>query len=201
MADKQEKKAEAPAAAPAEKAEKKEGGKGKGAIFTKTPFLLGMVMVIEAAIIFTGVKLFGGSPKQVEGAELALPAKGEGDGHGGEGGAALDKKAPVEIPVLSMRAPNKLSGKTFIYDVSIFALTRAEHEEHVRNTLKAREASIKDRIRTIIAQSDPDKLGGGSEPGLETLRRQVKHQLDEIIGEKIIDEVLIDKCTPFRADF
>jgi len=36
-----------------------------------------------------------------------------------------------------------------------------------------------------------DKLGGGSEPGLETLRRQVKYQLDEIMGEEMIDEVLI----------
>ena len=41
------------------------------------------------------------------------------------------------------------------------------------------DALIQDRVRTIIAESDPDKLGGGSEPGLETLRRQVKYQLDE----------------------
>ena len=60
---------------------------------------------------------------------------------------------------------------------------------------------IKDRVRTIIAQNDPEKLGGGSEPGLETLRRQVKHQLDGIIGEGLIDEVLIPKCIPIRSDF
>jgi flagellar basal body-associated protein FliL len=60
---------------------------------------------------------------------------------------------------------------------------------------------IKDRVRTIIAQSDPDKLIGGAEPGLETLRRQVKYQLDEIIGEGLIDEVLVPKCIPFRTDF
>jgi len=60
---------------------------------------------------------------------------------------------------------------------------------------------IKDRIRTIIAQSDPEKLGGGSEPGLETLRRQVKYQLDEIVGEKIVDEVLVPRCIPFRTDY
>ena len=59
---------------------------------------------------------------------------------------------------------------------------------------------IKDRVRTIIAQSDPEKLGGGSEPGLETLRRQVKYQLDEIIGDGMVDDVVVPKCIPFRAD-
>jgi flagellar basal body-associated protein FliL len=85
--------------------------------------------------------------------------------------------------------------------VSIFARTRGEYCQRVTDTIKANEALIKDRIRTIIAQSDPEKLGGGSEPGLETLRRQVKHQLDEIIGEGMIDEVLVPKCIPFRTDY
>ena len=60
---------------------------------------------------------------------------------------------------------------------------------------------IRDRIRTIIAESDPEKLGGGSEPGLETLRRQVKYQLDVIVGEGLIDEVIVPKCIPFRTDY
>jgi len=60
---------------------------------------------------------------------------------------------------------------------------------------------IQDRIRTIIAQSDPEKLSGGLEPGLETLRRQVKYQLDEIIGPEMIDEVLVPRCIPFRTDY
>ncbi|MGH7214988.1 MAG: hypothetical protein ACREIT_09525, partial [Tepidisphaeraceae bacterium] len=67
--------------------------------------------------------------------------------------------------------------------------------------IKERDALIRDRIRTIIAQADPEKLGGGSEPGLETLRRQVKYQLDEIVGEGMVDEVLVPRCIPFRADY
>ena len=63
------------------------------------------------------------------------------------------------------------------------------------------QALITDRVRTIMAQSDPEKLGGGSEPGLETLRRQVKHQLDDVIGDGLVEEVLIPRCIPFRTDF
>src|ERR671912_184085 len=107
----------------------------------------------------------------------------------------------VELQVLEFRAQNKLAGRTFLYDVSVYVVTKSEYADKVKETLKAREALIKDRVRTIIAQNDPEKLGGGSEPGLETLRRQVKHQLDEILGEGMIEEVLVPRCIPFRTDF
>ena len=70
----------------------------------------------------------------------------------------------------------------------------------VKQTIEDRGALIRDRIRTIIAQSDPEKLVGGAEPGLETFRRQVKYQLDEIIGDGMIEEVLVPKCI-FRAEY
>lgn len=215
MADKAEKKAEAAPAATAGGAaaapaagEKKEAAGGKaGGLLTKLPVLMGGVMIIEAAVLFAGFKFLGaGAPRAAEGAEL-IEAEGEGHGEegghgeGGEGGAAIDPKKSVEVSVLEFKAPNKLSGRAFLYDVSIYARTSGEHAQRVTDTIKANEALIKDRIRTIIAQSDPEKLGGGTEPGLETLRRQVKHQLDEIIGEEMIDEVLVPKCIPFRTDF
>ena len=93
------------------------------------------------------------------------------------------------------------SGRTFLYDVNIFVMTKSDFEKRVTDTIKAKKALIEDRVRTIIAQNDPEKLGGGSEPGLETLRRQVKHQLDEIVGDGLIEEVLIPRCIPFRTDF
>ncbi len=112
-----------------------------------------------------------------------------------------DKKKIVELEVLSFRAPNKLSGRTYLYDVSIYAVTRGDREKRVKETIDSRKALITDRIRTIIAQTDPEKLGGGSEPGLETLRRQVKYQLDQIVGEGLVDEVLVPRCIPFRTDY
>lgn len=132
-------------------------------------------------------------------------AKAGGDHEKPVDGAAptrkFDKKRPYEISVVEFRAPNKMSGRTFLYDIVIFAVVKGEHMDKVQRTLKDREALIKDRIRTIIAQSDPEKLGGGSEPGLETLRRQVKYQLDEIVGDNLIEEVLVPRCIPFRTDF
>lgn len=171
---------------------------GVAGMVRSTPVLLGAVMLVEAGVLFAGFKFLGGGPTPVEGAVLAS------DPNAAPNGGSPDKPNPkkrIELAVLDFKAPNKLTGRTFLYDVSIYLVTRDEHKDKVKQTISEREATIKDRIRTIIAQSDPDKLGGGSEPGLETLRRQVKYQLDEIVGEGMIDEVLIPRCIPYRADF
>jgi len=219
MADKPAEKkpdAAAPAAGGDKKDPKKDGHGGGGGIaglLTKLPVMMGGVMIIEAVVLFAGFKFLGSGAKSAEGANVAHLDTGEeggngdaGHGEGGHGGgegkaAPVDKRKTIEINVLDFKAPNKLSGRTFLYDVSIYLVTKNEFAEQVKQTIKDRDALIKDRIRTIIAQSDPEKLGGGSEPGLETLRRQVKYQLDEIVGEQMISEVLIPRCIPFRTDY
>jgi flagellar basal body-associated protein FliL len=211
MADKAEKKPDAaPAAADKKDAGKrpagagaagKDAGGGGGSMLSKTPVMLGGVMLIEAIVLFAGFKFLGSHPQQASATELVTEPGGE-HGEGGEGkGGASDKKKGIELEVLSFRAPNKLAGRTFLYDVSIYVVARAEHEKEMKETIEAHKALISDRIRTIIAQTDPEKLGGGSEPGLETLRRQVKYQLDQIVGEGLIDEVLVPRCIPFRTEY
>jgi flagellar basal body-associated protein FliL len=230
MADKHDKKADAPAEG--EGAEKKKGG-----LLTKLPVLLGGTMVIEAVLIIGVVKVLGVGSKPAQAvAEVVPPGgdavapKAEGDDKAAEGGdkkeagkgeekptAEGDKgaekgeakgeagpKAPkspfVEIELTNFRAPNMQSGHRIVYDIQIFARVRRANETKMRALIKDRKATVEDRIRTIIATLDPEKLGGGSEPGLETLRRQVKYALDEVAGESLINEVLISRCLPYRAD-
>lgn len=196
MAEKADKKADA--------GDPKEGGKsggGAGGLLAKTPVLLAGVMLMEAVVLFAGFKFVAGGPRHADAADV----KGEhGEGGGADAAAkaaAAEKdKKPVEIPLVDFRATNKSRGRTLWVDVSIFVVTRGENEEKVRKAIKEREALIKDRVSTIIRQSDPEKLSGGSEPGLETLRRQVKYQLDEIVGEGMIDEVLVPRCIPLPAE-
>jgi len=213
MAEKAEKKPDAAAASPAAAAaapkegEKHEAAKGGGGLLAKTPILLGIVMILEAGVLFAGFKFLGGGPKQSPAVELSKDEGGgkeEGKGENGKGEhgkPANDKDRIVELNVVDFKAPNTQNGRRYIYDVSVFVAVRGEYEPKVKEKIKEREALIKDRMRTIIGQMDPEKLGGGSEPGLETLRRQVKSQLEIIIGDGMIDEVLVPRCIPFRADF
>jgi flagellar basal body-associated protein FliL len=214
MSDKpKDKKADAPAESPAET---KKGG--IGAMLTKLPVLLGGAMVIEAAVLFGAFKLLSGSaPAAAEGAALHADAHGEdeegdeadgapgeaagGHGEAGAAGETYKPKRKYTIPIVEFKAPNKVSGRMFLYDVAIEVQVAGSNMAKVKPKLEQRKALISDRVRTIIAQSDPEKLNGQTEPGLETLKRQVKYQLDEICGEGMVEEVLIPRCIPFRADF
>lgn len=201
MAEKAEKKAEErPAAAPAGGAPAEKKG-GIGALLKSTPAMLALVMVLEAGILLAAFKMLGGGAKNAH-ADIPLAGEVQGGGHGDkkpDGGKADNKYA--ELSVLAFKAPNKLTGRTFLYDVSIFAVVKGDNKDKVKQAITDREATIQDKVRTIIAQSDPEKLGGGSEPGLETLRRQVKTQLDEILGEGLIEEIVVPRCIPYRAEF
>ncbi|HEY2589520.1 MAG TPA: hypothetical protein VGI81_27485 [Tepidisphaeraceae bacterium] len=199
MAEKAEKKPESVAAqsAPADAGHGGAKEKAKGGLLTKLPVLLGGVMLIEGAVLFAGFKLFGAKPAPSDAAALATGDGTEGSS-AGKGAAANGKT--VEIPVGDYKALNRTNGRTFLYDISVYVGTKAENQQKVTDAFTASKALIEDRIRTIIAESDPDKLGGGSEPGLETLRRQIKYQLDRIVGDGIINEVLIPRCLPFRTE-
>ena len=205
---KDKKESEDKGATPAHPTEEKKSSSssaGSGGLLKSTPMLLGVVMLVEAAVLFAGFKMFSGSPHSANAADVAGDEEGSGHGEGGHdahgGPVKTDKRKVIELQVLEFKAPNKQSGRLFLYDVSVFVTVKSEFKERVESALKDREATIRDRARTIISQCDPEKLGGGSEPGLETLRRQMKHQLDELIGEGMIEEVLVPRCIPYRQDF
>ncbi|MGA2440851.1 MAG: hypothetical protein ABSH08_07820 [Tepidisphaeraceae bacterium] len=207
MAEKVEKKSEAPPAADKKASAKPEAAPAavpaaasKVGFLTKTPVLLGGVMLVEAVVLLVGFKFITGGPKNANAADLTTQLK-KADGAEGEKSASLDTTGTVELPLLESRFPNKRSGKTFLYDVKIYLSVKKESADKVKSIIGEHDALIQDRVRTIIAESDPDKLGGGAEPGLETLRRQVKYQLDEIVGDGLIDDVLIPQCIPFPADY
>jgi flagellar basal body-associated protein FliL len=203
MAEKAEKKAEAKESSSAPAGGHDEKKAGKGGMLSSLPVVIGGVTLLEAVVLFAGFKFLGSGAHSSQGAELATQPAGEGgDAHGEHGGGAAPvKKGKIaEVPLAKLTATNSRKGRTVLYDVRICVQTKSEHEDAMKGLAKDREATIRDRIRTIIAQSDPEKLGGGSEPGLETLRRQVKYQLDEIVGEGMIEEVLITDCTPIRSD-
>ena len=198
MSDKAAEKKPAEPAKDAHGKDAKEGvGKKGGGLMTKTPVILGAVMLVEAVVLIGGFKFISGGPKTA--AAVELPTEGGKEGEG-KTAAPADPKSLVELPLLDSRFPNKLSGRTFLYDVNIVITTKLVTQDKVKELISAHDALIKDRVRTIIAEIDPEKLGAGSEPGLETLRRQVKYQLDQIIGDGLVEEVLVPRCIAFRTD-
>src|SRR5579864_3515114 len=146
MAEKAEKKPQAAAPAAPAAQPKVADNASKGGLLSKTPVLLGAVMLLEAVLLGGGFWLFGHKPQSAAGAELAVDDKGEG--HDGKGKS--DKKT-VEVPVLDFKALNRTNGHTFLYDVSIYVVTKADNESKIKDKFKDNKALIEDRVRTIIA--------------------------------------------------
>jgi flagellar basal body-associated protein FliL len=188
--------------APAAAAPPAAGKAGGGGLMSKTPVLLGGAMLIEAVVLFAGFKFISGGAKNANAADLTTPVekKDGAEGADADKSASADNSTTAEVPLLEARFPNKRSGRAFLYDIKIVLSVKKESADKVKAIVTEHDALIQDRVRTIIAETDPEKLGGGAEPGLETLRRQVKYQLDEIVGDGLIDDVLIPQCLPFPAD-
>ena len=151
----------------------------------KMVIMAAFVLALEGGTVGL-MKMYFGGAKQVTAANIPDDAS-----------KAAAKE--VEIKLLDAHLPNRLSGgNLYIYDLQVVTTTEESNKKQLTELFNEREASIRDRIRTIVASADPKTL---SEPGLETLRRQIAYQLEEAVGKELIKEVLIPRCTPMRGDY
>ncbi len=188
----------------------KKGGGIKG-MLSKLPVLIGGVMTVEAVVLLVVVNLLSGGPAEADAhgdeAEILYQLDDHGepvlDDHGEPIPLEIKSHGPalVEVPVDSFRAQNQLDGRTYLYDVDISVQVPSKHADEVKAKLEASTGLVRDRMTRIIRSIDPQKLNGTTEPGLETLRRQVRYQLDLIVGEGLIEEVLVPRCIPYRTSY
>jgi len=161
------------------------GKTAKKSPMLKMGVIAAIVLAIEGGTI--GVTMMISGPKKVVAEDVVTKA-------------TKPATKDVEIKLLDAHLPNRLhgGGALYIYDLQVVTTTEDENKKTLKDLFDEREASIRDRIRTIVASADPKTLG---EPGLETLRRQIAYQLEEAVGKGLIKEVLIPRCTPMRGDY
>lgn len=209
MADEKPSKGDAkPGAENAADAQAKPKGKGK---------LIGIVtgvMILEGVGIFAATKMLGADPQKSK----AEPIK-------------VEKKAAEtieEIEIAQIRAPNAKEGRPVLWSlqvaVRVSMMESKEHEADEKKSekpegekegegkddkkpkespamkkIKMNERTLKDRLARIVRSAEPQYL---QEDGLETLKRQIKHELERVLGEEFkIVEVLVPECTPYPTGF
>lgn len=166
-------------------ADKKET-KEKGAKKSKLPLMIVLAMMLGegAAIFFVAKMMFG--PNPLDPVAAAEVAEAEGDAADAEA-APVDQTAEVDIA--DCRPSNKASGRLQTYRLRVSALVRSEDAEKVNGLVESNRARIEDRVNFVIRSAEPHHL---EEPGLETVKRRVKRELDQILGdEQLILEILI----------
>lgn len=111
--------------------------------------------------------------------------------HGATSGAVMEAMADAyaEVKLAECKTFNKETGKLVLFHIRVSVLVKAMDAERTRKTVEARQARIDDRVNTIIRSAEPRHL---NEPGLETLKRRLKFELDRIFGDpRLVHEVLI----------
>lgn len=125
-----------------------------------------VLLLLEGAVLFFVMGKAGG-PSETKGAELHHPELSEGE-------------KLVEILVVKDKFPNGATGRSWIWDVEIQVQVKSKNAGHVQAVLASRSAEIKTGLARIWRTAQHNYF---NEPSLETLTRQVKNLLDDIMSE------------------
>ncbi|MBL0922669.1 MAG: hypothetical protein IBJ10_11160 [Phycisphaerales bacterium] len=124
------------------------------------------LLVVEGVVIFIVVG-GAGKPAETHGAELHEAHLSEAD-------------KLVEILVVKDKFPNSSTGRSWIWDVEIQVQVKSKNLGKVQEVLASRSAEIKTGLARIWRTAQHNYF---NEPSLETLTRQVKGLLDDIMSE------------------
>ena len=170
--------------------------KGRGLSMVVVAILMGA----EGVGVFFATRMFAGSnpswasaaaeesaavPADGHGAKTEHGAKNEHSGKSPAGAAA----APAEIELTDCRPSNKMTGKLITLKIRVSALVASADAERGRILVEMNKARINDRVNFVVRSAEPQDL---NEPGLETIKRRLKHELATALGdEQLLQEVLI----------
>jgi flagellar basal body-associated protein FliL len=150
---------------------------------SKLPFILvAALMIVEGAAIFAAMKFFFGTePAHSDAAEadpLAEPAT-----------HANAEPTTAEVELAECRPINAVTGKLITFKLRVSVLVLRTDVEKAEKLIKSNKDRITDRVNYIFRSAEMHHF---AEPGLETVKRRIKHEVDAILAdEHLIKEILI----------
>ncbi len=151
---------------------------------SKLPFvIIAALMAVEGVGVFFVAKLF-----VLPGPAAAVATEGDAATLGRDE-LAQQAEPTAEVELTDCRPSNRVTGKLITFRLRVSALVSLEDQERATALVEANKARITDRINFVIRSAEPQHL---NEPGLETVKRRFKHELDQIFGdERLVKEILI----------
>lgn len=144
------------------------------------------IIVVAVLMALQGVGVFmlarAISPEPVS--TLAIDAEG-----GADGSKQADDEEFAEIAIAECRPSNVMTGKFVTFHIRVSALVAAADVERAEGIVRSKRARLEDAVNTVIRSSEPKHF---TEPGLESIKRRLKHEFDTVFGDKqMIRDVLI----------
>ncbi|MEE9293420.1 MAG: flagellar basal body-associated FliL family protein [Phycisphaerae bacterium] len=165
--------------------QKQAGGKSRGRL--KPLIIVGALMLAEGVGIFAMMSFFGAAPESTVAAEDEAALQDP-----------LNLEAEVEVELCEVDAYNRKEGRLYVYSLKLSALVAAEDVAKINRFIKARSASINDRVQVVIRSADPKHL---NDPSLESIKRQIIFEINNLLGgEELIRDVLVSKLLQSRTN-
>ena len=153
----------------------------------KTLAIIGGIMLLEGGGLFLITKMIYQKPEELSAEVLDPKAQ-----------LLENIKEHVEISLPEINAFNRRQGRLYMYNIEVSIRVKTIREEDVKNIIEARKGTIFDRLNTVIRSAEVKHL---NEPGLGTIRRQFKFELNRVMGDdELILELLIPKFLQSPAD-
>lgn len=139
------------------------------------------VMGVEGVGVFALTRFLSPTPK----VSLA-------DHAGPDDPAKPDELPPdehAEVPLVQCRLTNRQGVRTQAISISVSALTKAKNKEGLQKLVEGMKSRINDRVNVVVRAATDEVL---DQPGLNTLKRQLKSEIDGILGDdRLVEEVLV----------
>jgi flagellar basal body-associated protein FliL len=160
--------------------------KKKSKLPLKTIIIILAVLLLEGGTI-TVFMAFKGGPKPAEGTN---PIEGE---------TKVEQKEFAEITLAeSFSVDNYMGGKTrLVITMEVCAKVAKDKEEEFGGIVESHKTEIRDAIRTLVASAQPDQI---KDPKLQVVKREIKTGVEKIVGEGVMQEILVSSWQSYTAD-
>lgn len=149
--------------------------------------LVGGIMLLEGVGIFAAMKFLGSDPDPTVGMEQGLTP------------TTKPWEESQELLVAKVRVLNSNGPKAMLYNVKVVVRVHHQNQSKVQEFCDSRKSTVEDAISRVIRSAEERHLG---EPGLETLKRQIRHELGVLLGDdSLVEQVLIPECMPMPTGY
>ena len=153
--------------------------------------------IVTLLMIGEGVGIFVLAKAMTPGPTSVFAGEGGEDRASDREAQLADEADPVEIELADCRPNNKMSGKLISFQIRISILVPASDQQRAEQLVDAKRARLLDRTNFVIRSAQLIHL---NEPGLETIKRRLKHEYDRVFNDReLVREVLIPEWLQSNA--
>lgn len=160
--------------------------KPKGKLGLKTILLIAAVFLMEAGTI-TVFKVMGNGPGKV-GATSPI-----------EETVQSSNQDMAEVMLAEDFRVSKFVGTKaqIMVTMSVSAKVSKDQQAQLQDLVTSHSTEILDTVRVLVSSADPEHI---KDPQTEVIKREIKTGVEKIIGEGLIEEILLPGWQPYDAD-